>query len=105
MKKETSSDNVYKQIAIIRKNPDNIRSLTVNDLIISHDANTFYLTFSLIEPPIVFNSTDLEEIENVDALTRSKLVITPAVLEVMVKTMSDNLENYRKEIEPYEKKG
>lgn len=65
-----------KEVKIKRVNPDNILPIFVNDFLITHSENEFFLTFSVIEPPAILDFEELNLINNVDAITRIKAVLT-----------------------------
>jgi hypothetical protein len=89
-----------KQVKIVRINPDNVRLLPANDFLISHTRDEFFLTFSSIEPPSVMEQIDLENLEQVEAIARVKLVVTPQFAEAMLAALTINIESFKKDAEP-----
>lgn len=85
-----------KKLPIVRKNTDNIRSIAVNDLAVTHSANELFLTFSTIEPPLILDMKDLDQVTEIEGIVRTKLVISLAFAEAIVKTMSKEIEAYKK---------
>lgn len=83
------------QLKIGRTNPDNVRSVPVNDVVINHSENEFFITFSSVEPPVIFSAQDLSQLGDVDAIARAKIVVSPEFLEVLIKALSVNLESYK----------
>jgi hypothetical protein len=101
MEAEHTKLGVGKQVRIKRLNPDGIRSVPANDLIITHSKQEFYLTFSSIEPPPILEEKDLEDLEQVDALARSKLVISLDFSEAILKALSMNIEAFKQEMKTH----
>jgi hypothetical protein len=88
---------VGKRLPIVRKNVDNVRSIFVNDMLVNHSSNEFFLIFSSIEPPIVLDTEELNKLEEVESIVRTKLVISLAFAEAIVKTLSQEIETYKKD--------
>ncbi len=86
-----------RKIPIVRRNPDNIRSVPVNDLAITHSANELFLNFSVVEPPLILDIDELSKITEIEGIARAKLVISLAFAEAIVKTLSQEIETYKKE--------
>ena len=86
-----------KQIKIKRVNPDNIRSIPVNDILINHSSNEFFITFSSVEPPAILDEEDFKNVTSAEAITRSKITVSPKFIELMIKTLTTNLESYKKQ--------
>jgi hypothetical protein len=82
---------VHKQIRIERVNLDNIRPVFSNDFMINRASNEYYLTFSVVEPPQIFSSDDLDAIEKVSAIAVSKIVITPEFAKELLDVLQRNL--------------
>lgn len=95
MEEKDSVKAIGKQVAISRINPDNIRSVFANDLLVTHSDNEFFLTFSEIEIPPILEEKDLQNLTTIEAITRIKLIITPRFAEAILKTLSSNLDNYK----------
>lgn len=94
----TKQESVQKDVKIIRVNPDNIRPVLVNDLLVSHTENEFYLTFSNIEPLGILEDSDLESIDKIEAIARAKIVITPKFAESFIRTFTNNYESYKEKL-------
>jgi hypothetical protein len=86
-----------KHVNIKRSNPDKVRPISVNDFMISHDKNEFFLTFSSIEPPAVFTEEELASVNEVDSVARVKVVVSPEFAERILKVMEQNIESYKNE--------
>jgi hypothetical protein len=84
------------QLKVERINPDNIRSAPVNDIIITHSQNEFFITFSSVEPPLVLDPKELSQLTAINAIARSKIVVSQEFLEAIIKALNINLENYKK---------
>lgn len=84
-----------KIIKVMRKNPDNIRLVPANDLVVTHTKNEFYLTFSIFEPPPILDKEELAQLEEADAIATAKLVISPEFAEAVVTVLSRNVEAYK----------
>ena len=88
---------VGKPVKIVRINPDNVRSVPVNDVLISHSRHEFYITFSSVEPPPILEEKDFNELERIEAFARAKLVVAPAFVEALIRALSTNLDRFREE--------
>ena len=88
---------VGKPVKIVRKNPDNIRSIPVNDVLISHTDYDFFITFSAVEPPPILEEKEFDELVEVEAIARVKLVVTPAFAEALLKVLSTNVERFKQD--------
>lgn len=84
------------QLKINRVNPDNIRPILANDLLVNHTENEFFLTFSILEPPAILSQEDLGKTSEVSAITRAKIVISPKFLESIIKVLTVNYEKHKK---------
>ncbi len=83
-----------KQLKLKRTNPDNIRPMHVNDMVVSHDGIEFYITFSEIEPPAHLDEDIIEKLQTIDAVAKVKLVLSPTFAEATVKVLSENIEKF-----------
>lgn len=92
---KTETKYIGKEVKIIRKNPDNIRAIPVNDLIVTHSNSEFFLTFSLIEPPAILEQKELSDLNEVEAIARAKFVISPEFAEAITNVLSKNIEKFR----------
>lgn len=84
-----------KKLSISRINPDNVRPISINDAVITHSDDEFFITFSSIEPPAVLNEAEINKINEVHAITRTKITVSPQFLDVLIKALTNNLETYR----------
>ena len=82
-------------LKIKRVNPDNIRSVPVNDILVNHSENEFFITLSSVEPPAILDAEDLKNINSIEALTRVKITVSPKFAELIVKTLSTNIEKHK----------
>ena len=87
-----------KHLKIVRKNPDNIRSIWVNDFLVTHSRSEFFLIFSAFEPPAILDENEFNKLEEIEAVARARLVISPEVAEAMSKALSINIEGYKQEV-------
>ncbi len=94
-KKDPPKMLIGKPVKIVRKNPDNIRSMPINDVIISHTQHDFFITFSSIEPPSILEESDLNDLQEVEAIARAKFVISPEFAEAVLKALSINIEKFK----------
>lgn len=62
----------------------------------SHTESEFYLTFSELEPPVILEESEMDELESIDVLTKLKLVITPNFARAIIKTLSENIATFEK---------
>ncbi len=88
---------VGKHVKISRENPDNLRPISVNDLLITHTRNEFFLTFSIVEPPPFLEEKEFEDLHEIKAIARVKLVLSPEFTEATIKALSSNLESFKSE--------
>lgn len=95
--KKTTSKFKAKQFRIKRTNPDNIRSAPVNDVLINHSINEFFITFSSVEPPAILDEEDFKNVNSIEAIARSKITVSPQFIELMIKALTTNLESYKKQ--------
>jgi hypothetical protein len=89
--------NIGKELKISRINPDNIRPITVNDVVIAHTRAEFFFIFSSIEPPIVLEEQAFDNLQDINAITRVKLVVTPEFAKALLKALEVNIEQFEKE--------
>ena len=82
-------------IPIRRTNPLGLRPSFVNDCTVSHSGAEFYITFGQIEPPLLLAVGDLDHLESVESVTVAKLAVTPQFMEILVRTLSENLEKFK----------
>ena len=82
-------------IPIRRTNPLGLRPAFVNDCTVSHTGAEFYLTFGLIEPPLVLSADDLDRLDSIESATVAKLALTPQFMQVLIKALSDNLKAFK----------
>src|SRR6266542_1434580 len=85
----------FKEIKIKRINPNAVTPIHVNDMLVSHDGKEIYLQFAEIEPPVLLDAEQINELNSVDAITKVKLVMSPDFLEAIVKVLSENLEKFK----------
>jgi len=97
MSDKESKRKAQKQIKIKRSNRDNIKSTFVNDLVITHNRDEFVFVFSEIEPPFILDKSDFDQLEEIEADARARLVVTPAFAEKILNTLSVNIEAYKNE--------
>jgi hypothetical protein len=96
-KKNSTVKKAGKPVKISRVNPDNIRSVPVNDVLISHTRHEFYITFSSVEPPPILDEKDFEKLERIEAFARAKLVVAPKFIEALIKALTTNMDRYKEE--------
>ena len=82
-------------IPIKRTNPNHVIPTFVNDMIVTHSQNEIYVTFSVIEPPSVLSENEFEDIQSVDGIAISKLVMSPEFAEAVIKVLSENLVKFK----------
>lgn len=83
-----------KKFRIKRINPDEISPIHVNDMMSAHTENEFFLTFSELEPPAELEESELDKIEEIYAVAKTKIVITPNFARAIIKTLSENIETF-----------
>jgi hypothetical protein len=83
-----------KKLRIQRVNPENISPIHVNDMTASHTENEFFLTFSELEPPAVLEESELEKIDTLEAVAKTKIVVTPNFVRAILRTLTENLATY-----------
>ncbi len=89
MKNETT-----KQVRILRKNPDCIKPAYVNDLIVTHSNNEFFITFSQIEHPAILTDDGLINFETIDSIAMSKIIVSPEFFQKMIEVLQTNYKNF-----------
>ena len=82
-------------LTINRVNPNDVLPTHVNDLIVTNDGNEFYLIFSEIEPPFIFDEEELKRLRSIDANIKIKLVISPSFAEAILNTLNENVEKLK----------
>lgn len=97
--KDLETIAIEKQVAINRIDPDNIKPIFVNDLMVGHTENEFFLTFSTIEPAKFHSEDELKNLEAIDAIARVKLVLTPDFARRASKALATNIERYEERLE------
>ena len=97
MTNKTNSKVVGKQVRISRKNPDNVRTVFANDLVVTHTKNEFFLTFSEIELPPILEKKAFQELQEIEAIARVKMVVTLEFAKAIVKTFSSNIDTFESE--------
>jgi len=103
MSEDKSQKVIGKQIKISRKNPDNVRPIAVNDLLITHSRDEFFLTFSMIEFPPILEEKDFENLQEVEAIAMVKIVVTPEFADALSQTLSKNLDSFKLEAQKNDK--
>lgn len=98
LEQEPNKDDevVGKAVTIVRVNPENIMPIFINDFVISHSDTEFFMNFGVVEPPAVLSKEELLQIDTVNAITRVKVVITPAFAKKVLKTLDGNINTYEK---------
>jgi hypothetical protein len=86
-----------RQLLISRVNPDHIRSVPVNDMVVTHSQNEFFITFTSLEPPPFTDAAELQRAKSVEAITRAKITAAPEFVEIMIKVLNTNLATFRKQ--------
>lgn len=94
-----NEEKKYFSVSIERTNPQNIQSIFVNDMVVTHSNNEFFLTFSLIEPPIALDEKQAEDIKKVESVARVKLAVTPDFAQKIVKALEINIKGFEKDME------
>jgi hypothetical protein len=88
-------DIEVRRLRIDRVNPDNVRPVHANDILINHTEGEFFLTFSLIEPPSIIVQEDIDKLQGVEAITMAKIVVTPEFAEKILTALTKNIEFYK----------
>ena len=83
-------------IPIIRTNPSGLKAEFVNDFAVTNTSDAFFLTFSVIEPPAVMTTEDIEAISKVEAVALAKFVVTPAIAKSILAALTDNIRKFEK---------
>lgn len=89
--------NVSKQFRINRINPDGLKPLYVNDIIVTHSNKEFFVTFSQIEPPAILPEDDIKEMNSINAIAQSKIIVTPELFQKIIEVFQINLNNFLEE--------
>ena len=80
-----------KDLRIARANPNKIVPSFTNDFTVSHNESGFFITFSVIEPPIFLSDDELEKISEVQAVALSKYFVEPRFAKRLVQAFQDNI--------------
>lgn len=54
------------ELRINRINPDNLSSLHINDMLVTHTENEFFISFFQIEPPGITDVSEVKGLKNID---------------------------------------
>jgi len=88
---------ISKQLRINRINPDDIRPLYINDLIVTHTKNEFFVTFSQIELPAILTGEDIDKVDTVNAIAQCKIIMTPEFLPKLIEALQENYKKLQEE--------
>lgn len=83
-----------RQLKIIRKNPDNVSPMHVNDMAAATDGKEIFIQFLQIEPPFLVEAEEFADLESVTAIVKAKIVVSPEFAQAMVTTLSKAIEQY-----------
>lgn len=75
---------------------EELQTLYVNHLFISHGGDEFYLTFGELPAPIYRDEADIPE--EIRILPKVRLAVTPEAMKKISKTISENVEKFEKKI-------
>ncbi len=90
-----SPETQYKELLVVRKNPDKVKLLFANDFLASHTENAFYFVFSIIEPPtMVMSKEEIDSLTSIEAVAVLRAVVPPDVAKKIVAALSANLKTY-----------
>ena len=67
MQKEAPRPSEVRSVPIHRTNPAALAPVFANDFAVMHTATEFYLTFSLIDPPVILSPDDMQRAQAVEA--------------------------------------
>jgi len=87
------------RVPISRVNPNKVLPTFANDMTVNHSADTFYLTFSIIEPPALYKKSELDKVKSVDAVAVSKLVITAEFANAIAIALTENIAKSKRQKE------
>jgi hypothetical protein len=85
---------VSKQFRINRINPENLKPLYVNDLIVTHTKKEFFVTFSQIESPAILPEDGFDNIDSVDSIAQAKIIVTPEFFKKIIELLQTNYKNF-----------
>ncbi|MCH8093057.1 MAG: DUF3467 domain-containing protein [Chloroflexi bacterium] len=91
---------------IVRINPKELRPEFVNDFLVSHIGHSFFLTFSLVDPPPppmrIGEELSTPISEELDGIAISRIVVAPIVAKNILAALSSNIEKFEKKHGPIE---
>jgi hypothetical protein len=89
---------VEKKLLINRTNPDHLRPVFVNDLVLTHSSEAFFITLSQIEAPALMTEDEVQSVNDINAVAVAKIVVTPKFLKLFIDTMVGNYAQYLENI-------
>ncbi len=94
MAKEQEAEDI--RVKIVRVNPDNSQYQHVNDIQVTHNEDSFFITFSIVEPPT--SVEELKENNEIQAYAKAKLVLSSGFTEKVINLLTDYFGQYQENI-------
>lgn len=108
MPEKVTTTGPSKEVKLRRIYPDDLSSHLVANLVVQHQPDIFILSFFEVWPPPILGRTEedmqkeIEAIDQIDIKCVARLAVTPARMKEFVAIMSENLQNFEREIEDKE---
>ena len=88
-----------KQIHLVWGSPDELPTLFSNHLQVTHAGGTeFHIFFGHATPPLTYGLKEEEIPDKITIKPIAKIVVTPDMMRAVVSVLSENLENYDKNL-------
>ena len=88
------NEDKFKKVLINRINPEQIKPTYINDAIVTHTNDEFFITFSQIERPAILSEEKIKELSSIDAIAKSKLIVSPAFFKRIIEVFESNYKTY-----------
>jgi hypothetical protein len=99
MPNKNETEKKEKQIRLVWGSVDELPTLFVNQVQISHAGGSeFHIFFGHATPPLTFGLAEEEIPDKITIEPLAKIVVTPEMMRAVVHVLSENLENYDKSI-------
>ena len=95
-------EKLGKSLLIDRTNPDELRPIYINDAILTHSNEAFFMTLSQMEAPALLDSSELDHLTKIESIAVAKLVMSPEFVKVLIDTLNENYSKYLARTEKHE---
>lgn len=80
-------------------NPNNVKTEFVNDMLVTHSPNEFFLSFWLTELPIILVQDEFDQLEEVDSILVTKVAVTPKFVKAILEALEINIKKFEEKHE------